>query len=286
MTGQSMQGKTVLVTGASSGIGLEASVKIAALGADVAVVARDERKGDRALEAIVRRSGSPRVSLLLCDLSSLASCRALAATFRSRHPRLDVLVNNAGTVSPDRRTTADGFEQTFAVNHLAAFLLTNLLLDLLVESGASRVVTVSSAAHRSAVLDFENLHYEHGGYSGLKAYARSKLANVLFATELSRRLAGSRVTSNCLHPGIVATNIWSHTSWYIRPLLKALTLFMISPERGGDAIVHLATSPDVEGQTGGYYEKNRPAQTSPLVQEALARRLWDESLRLTGLTAV
>ena len=129
-----------------------------------------------------------------------------------------MLVNNAGTVSPDRRTTPDGFEQTFAVNHLAPFLLTNLLLDLLIESGASRVVTVSSAAHRSGTLDFENLQYEHGGYSQLKAYARSKLANVLFSTELARRLAGTRVTSNCLHPGAVATNIWSHTSWYVRPL--------------------------------------------------------------------
>src|SRR5688572_13271757 len=143
-----MSGRTVLITGASSGIGLEGSVRIARMGADVVVVARDERKGDRALAEITRRSGSPRVSLLSCDLASLAACRALAATFRSHHARLDVLVNNAGTVSPDRRTTPDGFEQTFAVNHLAPFLLTNLLLDLLVKSGASRVITVSSVAHR------------------------------------------------------------------------------------------------------------------------------------------
>ena len=252
-----MFGKTVLITGASSGIGLEASVRIAAMGADVVVVARDERKGDRALAEITRRSGSPRVSLLLCDFSSLAALRALAATFLSHHARLDVLVNNAGTVSPDRRTTADGFEETFAVNHLAPFLLTNLLLDLLVESGASRVVTVSSAAHRSGTLDFDNLQYERGGYSQLKAYARSKLANVLFAMELARQLAGTRVTSNCLHPGAVATNIWSHTSWYVRPLVTAGKLFMLSPERGGETIVHLATSSEVEGLTGGYYEKNR-----------------------------
>lgn len=276
-----MTGKTVLITGASSGIGLEAGITIARMGADVVLIARDQRKGEPALTEVTRRSHSNRVSLLLCDFSSLAAVRTLAVDVRAKHARLDVLVNNAGTVSPDRRTSVDGFEQTFAVNHLAHFLLTTLLIDLLEKSAPARVVNVSSVAHRSGDLDFENLHYERGGYSLLKAYSRSKLANVLFTRELARRLAGTRVVSNCLHPGAVATNIWSHTPWYVRPLLSASKIFMLSPERGGDAIAYLATSPEVEGRSGGYYEKNQRVEPAPLARDdSLAKRLWHESEEL------
>jgi NAD(P)-dependent dehydrogenase (short-subunit alcohol dehydrogenase family) len=279
-----MTGKTVLITGASSGIGLEASVQIARMGANVVMLVRDERKGDAALEDVARRSGSTRVSLITCDLSSFAAIRESAARLVVRLPRLDVLVNNAGTVSPERRTTVDGLEQTFAVNHLAGFLLTNLLLELLEKSESARVVTVSSVAHRNGELDFDNLQYEHGGYSTMKAYSRSKLANVLFSNELARRLPGTRVTSNSLHPGAVATNIWSHAAWYAQPVLAIAKLFMSSAEDGARAIVYLATSPEVAEQTGGYYEKNRLVPPSPLSRDALlAARLWDVSRELTSL---
>lgn len=277
----------MVITGASSGIGLEAAVKTASLGGEVILVARDRQRGDRALADVRRRSASDAVSLFICDFSSLIATRTLAAELRANRPRIDILVNNAGTVSPDRRTTEDGFEQTFAVNHLAPFLLTNLLLDSLERSAAARVINVSSAAHRSGEIDFENLHYQRGGYSLLKAYGRSKLANVLFTRELARRLAGTSVTSNCLHPGVVATNIWSHAHWYAQPLLRAAKLFMLSPAHGGDTIVHLATSPEVEGQSGGYYEKNRRVAPSALADDLrLAQRLWDESARLTGIPPV
>jgi len=279
--------KTALITGASSGIGLEAAVKIAGMGAEVVLVARDSAKGDRALAEVARRSGSRRVSWLRCDLSSLDEVRTLADAFRARHQRLDVLVNNAGTVSPRRQTTGDGFEQTFAVNHLAHFLLTNLLIDLLVKSAPSRVVNVTSAAHRSGALDFANLQYERGGYSLLRAYSRSKLANVLFTQELALRLAARRVTVNAVHPGAVSTNIWSHTWPMVRPLVATWKLFMLSAEQGADTIVYLAESAGAEGQSGGYYEKNRRVDPSRSAQDrALARRLWEESARLAGIPPV
>jgi NAD(P)-dependent dehydrogenase (short-subunit alcohol dehydrogenase family) len=221
---------------------------------------------------------------MLCDFASQADIRALASAWHARHPRLDVLVNNAGSVSPARRLTVDGLEETFAVNHLGYFLLTNLLLDLIERSTPSRVVNVASVAHRHGDLDFENLNYERGGYAIMKAYARSKLANVLFTAELARRLAGKGVTVNCVHPGAVATNIWSRAPWFARPLLALAKPFMRSPEQGGRSIVHLAASPDLEGLTGGYYEKDRLALPSRLAQdEALARRLWEMSARLVHL---
>lgn len=278
-----MTGKTVLVTGASSGIGLEAAVEMARMGAEVVLVAREGPKSARALADIRSRSKSSAVSLLTCDLASLRAVRALAGEVRARHRRLNVLVNNAGTVSPDRRLTPDGLEQTFAVNHLAHFVLTNLLIDLVRASAPSRIVHVSSAANRSGDMDFSNLQYERGGYSLLKAYSRSKLANVLFSNELARRLSGTGVTSNALHPGAVATNIWSHSSWYFRPVVTAMKIFMLSPARGAEHITFLATSPEVEGQTGGYYENNKRVPPSPLaLDQALARQLWETSEALVS----
>jgi NAD(P)-dependent dehydrogenase (short-subunit alcohol dehydrogenase family) len=281
MMATAVKGKTVLITGASSGIGLEAAVDLARLGAAVVLVAREGNKSAHALAEVQTRSKSTAVSLMTCDLSSLAEVRRLAGGVRARHARIDVLVNNAGTVSPERRLTIDGLEQTFAVNHLSHFVLTNLLLDRLEAGAPSRIVHVSSAANRSGGMDFGNLQFERGGYSLLKAYSRSKLANVMFSNELARRLAGRRVTSNCLHPGAVATNIWSHTSWYVRPVVSVLKMFMLSPARGAEHITYLASSPDVEGETGGYYENNRRVPPSPLgLDQALAGRLWEVSMQL------
>jgi NAD(P)-dependent dehydrogenase (short-subunit alcohol dehydrogenase family) len=282
-----MRGRTVLITGASSGLGYEAALKLARLGANVVMVARDARRGEAALAAVRDVAGPASASLLLCDMASLAAVRALAKEVETRHARVDVLVNNAGSVKMTRETTPDGLEWTFAANYLGHFLFTNLLLDLLRRSAPVRIVNVSSVGHRQGSIDFDNLQFEHGGYKIMRAYGRSKLAQILFTRELARRLQGSGVTVNALHPGAVATGIWTKETlpWYARaPIALAKRLFMITPSEGADRIVYLATSPDVEGATGGYYEKNRLVQPSSAARdEALSLRLWNESLRLAGL---
>jgi len=280
-----LRGKTALVTGANSGIGFEASVTLAGLGAEVVMVARDKAKGEAAVAEVTRRSGRAPAGLLLCDFSSQGSIRDLAREYRAAHSRLDILINNAGGVSTKRRVTADGIEQTFAVNHLGYFLLTNLLLDRVVASAPSRIVNVASVGHFRGTLDFEDIGFANGGYSVMNAYARSKLANVLFTRELAQRLAKKSVTVTCMHPGAVATNIWAGAPGWARPVLAvAKRLFMISPSEAAARVLYLATSPEVEGKTGGYYENNREKPPARLAQDdALAQRLWAESVRMTGL---
>ena len=281
---QHLAGKTALVTGATSGIGFEAAVALAALGAQVVLVGRDPQKTAASLAEVRRRSGSSRVEALHCDFASQASIRALAAEYRGKQPRLDLLVNNAGGVSPKRTLTVDGLEQTFAVNHLGYFLLTKLLLDLVVASAPARIVNVASTGHYRGTLDLSDLGYERG-YGILAAYTRSKLANVLFTRSLARKLDGKGVTVNALHPGAVATNIWGGAPRWARPLLQVVKrLFMISPEEGGARIVYLAASPEVEGKSGLYFEKDAPREPSKLaLDDALADRLWAESERLVKL---
>jgi retinol dehydrogenase-14 len=282
---ETMRGKTVLITGATNGIGLEAAVELARLGARVVMVGRDPVRTEAAVGEVQVRSGSRDVSHLLCDFSSQASIRALAAAVLSSVDRLDVLVNNAGGVHKTRRLSVDGIEMTFAVNHLGYFLLTNLLRDLLVRSAPARVVTVASIGHRRGTLDFADLGYERG-YAIMRAYTRSKLANVLFAAELARRLSGTGVTSNSLHPGAVATNIWSGAPTWAKPLVQILYRpFMITPAQGGATIVQLAASPELEGVTGKYFEKQVAVAPAPLAQdEALAKRLWEVSAEMVGLS--
>ena len=282
--GWNIGGKTVLVTGATSGIGLEASVALARQGARVVMVGRDRAKTELAAVAITARAGVKPEAQLLCDFSSQASIRALAGQVLERFERVDVLVNNAGGVNKTRRLSADGIEATFAVNHLGYFLLTNLLLDRLVRSAPARVVTVASVGHRHGTLDFDDLGYERG-YSIMKAYARSKLANVLFAAELARRLEGTGVTSNSLHPGAVATNIWSGAPLWAKPIILLLFRpFFISAEKGGSYIVRLAASPELDGVTGKYFEEGRRVEPAPLAQDAaLARGLWQVSGSMVGL---
>jgi len=280
-----LRGCTILVTGASSGIGLAASEELAAMGAELVLVGRDPTRLAAAAAAVRARSAAGPVSTLACDLSSLAAVRGLTAEVLGRHPRLHVLVNNAGGVSPTRQVTADGLERTFAVNHLAPYLLTRLLLDRLVASAPARIVTVSSVAHRRAHLDFGDLQLERG-YAIMRAYGQSKLANVLFTRELARRLAGTRVTANCLHPGAVATRIWSGARGFARPLLALAKLFMLTPEEGARTIVHLASEPEVAQLTGAYLEKGEVVDPAPQARDdAAARRLWEESARLVGLEA-
>jgi retinol dehydrogenase 14 len=279
-----VRGKNILITGATNGIGLEAAVELARRGARVVMVGRDLRRTEAAVAEVKARSGSAEVSHLLCDFSSQADIRRLAEEVKACLDRLDVLVNNAGAVNKKRGVTVDGIETTFAVNHLGYFLLTNLLLDLLARSAPVRVVTVASEAHRQGTLDFSDLGYERG-YAIMRAYSRSKLANVLFAAELARRLAGSGVTSNSLHPGTVATNIWSGAPTWAKPLIQLFFRpFFLSAEKGAATIVQLAASPELEGVTGKYFERGKPVTPAPLAQdEALAKRLWKVSAEMVGL---
>lgn len=279
-----IRGKTVLVTGATSGIGLSASIELARRGAELILVGRDDARLDAA-RARVDAAGGPRARSLRCDFTSQESIRALAAQVQAQVPRLQVLVNNAGAAFKERRLTRDGIEMTFAVNHLGYFLLTSLLEDLLARSAPARVVTVSSVSHRRGTLDLDDLGFSRGGYFIMKAYNRSKLANVLFAGELARRLADRGVTSNSLHPGRVATNIWSGAPAWAKPLIALLLRpFMLTPEQGGRFIVELAMDPALAEVSGRYFEQGRMVPPAPLAQDpALARRLWEISEQLVGL---
>jgi NAD(P)-dependent dehydrogenase (short-subunit alcohol dehydrogenase family) len=279
-----VRGKTVLITGATSGIGLEASVELARRGARVVMVGRDRGKTEGAVAEVKGRSGSGEVSFLLCDFSSQAETRRLAQEILAGHERLDVLVNNAGAVNKERRLTEDGIEATFAVNHLGYFLLTHLLRDLLVRSAPARVVSVASEAHRAGTLEFDDLGFEQG-YKLMRAYSRSKLANILFSNELARRLAGTGVTSNCLHPGVVATNIWSGAPGWIQPVIRLVgRAFFISPEKGATPIIHQVAGPDLEGITGQYFVRHKAALPAPIARdEAVAKRLWKVSGDTVGV---
>lgn len=283
-TTQDLTGKTVLITGATSGIGLEVAVVLARHGAHTTIVGRNPQKTDAVLAQIRARSGSQAVDALLCDMSSQTAIRRMAAIFRNRHGRLDILVNNAGTVFARRTLTEDGVEATFAVNHLGYFLLTNLLLDLIVASAPSRIVNVASTAHYGGTLDLQDPAFEHG-YTIMKAYARSKLANVLFTRELARRLADKAVTVNAVHPGTVATHIWDGAPRWAQPALAlGKRLFMISPAEGARTITYLCMAPVGAQLSGCYFEKNRPhTPASAACDVGFAARLWEVSERLTGL---
>jgi NAD(P)-dependent dehydrogenase (short-subunit alcohol dehydrogenase family) len=279
-----MSGKVCVVTGANSGIGKATSLVLAQFGAEIVLVCRDKARGEAALAEVRAVATAGAARLEIADLSSLQEVRELAA--RLAHlDQLDVLINNAGLVLGDRRITADGFEYTFALNHLAPFLLTNLLREKLAASAPARVITVSSAAHRAARLDLADLQLaEH--FNGWRAYSNSKLANILFTTELARRLTGTGVTANCLHPGTVNTGFGRDGSRVLRFGLDLGRRFLRTPGQGADTVVYLASSPGVEGATGGYYVRRKLRAPSRAAQDqATARRLWEISAELAGLPA-
>jgi NAD(P)-dependent dehydrogenase (short-subunit alcohol dehydrogenase family) len=278
--------KTIVITGASDGIGLEAASQLAAQGHHVVMVGRTPAKVTAAVERIRHESPDVPVESFLCDNTSLQDVRGLAHDLLAAYPRMDVLVNNAGTVFDKRTVTRDGIEATFQVNHLAGFLLTELLLDRLVASAPARIVTTSSIGHFNGTMDFDDLGFERG-YQIIRAYGRSKLANVLHTRHLAHRLEGTGVTANCLHPGAVSTSIWSGAPWYARPVLAvAKRLMMVSPATGGARLAYLATSPEVEGRTGGYYEQDQLKEPSSLARDdAVADRLDAVSRELVGLAA-
>ena len=278
-----MDGKVVLITGGTSGIGKAAAKALAGMGAEVVVTGRNRQRGEGALEEIRSESGNERVSLLLADLATQAEVRRLAKEFRTSHDRLDVLVNNAGLYKTRRTETPDGIEMTLAVNHLAPFLLTNLLLDLLKKSAPSRVITVSSEAERWGKIDLDDLQSERR-YRGFPVYGKSKLANIMFTYELAERLRGTGVTSNCMHPGSVNTNMGKNERGVGILLFRAFKPFMRSPEKGADTLVYLAASPDVEGRTGEYFIDCEVATPSEEAYDGTLReKLWEVSEKLTGL---
>ena len=281
MSGDDMQGKVCIVTGASSGIGRVAALRLAERGATVVLVCRNEERGAPVLEEIERRGGGGTATLLTADLSSQRQVREVAAAFLARFDRVDVLINNAGIAGwGTRLATEDGLESTFAVNHLAPFLLTSLLLDRLKASAPARVITVSSAAHRNYVLKFDDLQGERR-YSGFGAYCRSKLANILFTHELARRLEGTGVTANCLHPGVVATGIFRNLPRWMRAVL--VSPLVLSPEKGVDTLLYLATAPEVAEVSGRYFVRRKPVRLSRVSRDpAVARRLWEASEALTA----
>jgi len=279
-----LRGKTVLITGANSGIGKTTAMGLAKLGAHLVLVCRDEAKAKAAIIDITRKSGSDSIELITADLLLQRDARRAAAQFLTTHSRLDVLINNAGTNFPSYAETEDGIERTMAVNYFAPFLFTNLLLDVLEKTGHSRVVNVSSVGHSNAHLDLENLTRDRRmGTYGIGAYSRSKLALVLFTYELARRLRGESVTANCLHPGAVRTNIWSHAGT-MSPFMRLASLFMNSPGEGAKTVIYLSSSPEVEGISGKYFDNCRQVRSSEdSYNESLASRLWEMSLRITGL---
>lgn len=283
-----MKGKIVVITGSNSGIGKATAETIAAMGATVIMVCRDAQKGESARQEVIRKSGNEQVYLELCDFSRQASIHASGRAFREKYPRVDVLINNAGAIFNTRQLTEDGLEMSFAVNHIGYFLWTHYLLDSLRRGEMKRIVNVASLAHHFVLggIPWDDLQLERRTYRQFSAYGLSKLCNVLFTKELAQKLKteNSGITVNCLHPGTVGSNFGSASSpllnrmmGWIRPLLK-------TPETGAKTSVYLATSPEVEQVTGGYFDRCRQKKTSRLAADpANARRLWDMSMELTGL---
>jgi NAD(P)-dependent dehydrogenase (short-subunit alcohol dehydrogenase family) len=277
-----MKGKTIVATGATSGIGEAAVLALAGLGARIVIVARDETRGRATMQKIEAKAPGLDHRLHLADLSSIAETRKVGAAIAANEPRIDVLINNAGALFSNRRVTSEGLEFTFALNHMSYFVLTEALRERVIASAPARIISTSSTAHQGAKLDFNDLQSAKG-YGGLKVYGRSKLANILFTRELARRLAGTSVTANCLHPGVVATRFGESSGGFAGLLIPFLRPFFISPDAGADTIIYLASSPDVVGMTGGYFVKRKLVEPSAAARDdTAAKRLWTESEKLAG----
>ncbi|MDQ3250549.1 MAG: SDR family oxidoreductase [Chloroflexota bacterium] len=279
----SMQDTICLVTGATAGIGEVTALELARLGATVVLVGRNAQKAAAIVEQIKQQTGNPQVEFMLADLSLQKDVRRLAAQFQQKYDRLHVLVNNAGAIYISRQVTAEGFEMTWALNHLAYFLLTNLLLDVMKASAPARIINVASDVHTTGKITFDDLQGEKK-FGGFGSYKQSKLANVLFTYELARRLEGTGVTVNALHPGVVASSFGTNNGWIGRNVVrKAMNLFSISNEEGARPTLYLATSPAVEGVTGQYFDKEKAVASSKASYDtATAARLWQVSEGMTG----
>jgi len=283
MLKENMKGKICLVTGGTNGIGKATAQSLAQLGATVIIVGRDAQKTSQVVEEIRSTSGNPRVGSMLADLSSEQEVRRLADEFKSKYAHLHVLLNNAGGFFMQRQLSVDGIETTFALNHLASFLLTNLLLDTLKASAPARIINVSSGAHISGQIEFDNLQGERD--YGPKVYNNSKLANILFTTELARRLEGTGVTVNALHPGFVATGFAKNNGKVIAALVSIITpLVARSPAKGAETSIFLASSPSVDGITGKYFYDSQAIPAAPQATDmVVAKKLWDVSAEMVHL---
>jgi retinol dehydrogenase 14 len=283
---RSMTGKTVLITGGTGGIGRATAVALASLGARIGITGRDRGRAEAAAAEIAKEAGNPAIDVFVADMSSQAEVRRLAAEVLASYPRLDVLVNNVGGFWSHRHLTADGLERTFALNHLAPFLLTSLLLARLRSSAPARIVTVASAAQGMGRIDFDDLMGAER-YSGQSAYNQSKLANVMFTYELARRIDGAGVTATVLHPGMTNTAFSAEDpSRVFAPLVALMRPFMRSPARGAQTTVYLASSPDAAGITGRYFADSAPKDSNSSSHDrAITTRLWDVSAHLVGLDA-
>ncbi len=275
-----MRGRVCLVTGASSGIGKATALGLAHMGGTIILACRDSTRGENARREIIEASRNPEITLMLVDLSSQESIRSFAESFKQNFSRLHVLVNNAGIYTSRRVVTIDRLESTFSINYLSHFLLTTLLLDLLKASAPSRIVNVTSEAQRAGKINFSDLQGENR-YSGMKAYSQSKLANVLFTYELARRLAGTGVTVNCVHPGTVRTNFGRESGGFMSVAVRVAAPFMLTPEAGARTVVYAASSHAVENVSGKYFIKEAEAKSSrDSYDPEIAKRLWDISTEL------
>jgi NAD(P)-dependent dehydrogenase (short-subunit alcohol dehydrogenase family) len=275
--GGAMQGKVVVITGGTSGIGQVAAEQLAGMGARIVLIARNPARGEASLARLKQAGPEVEHSVHYADLSSIADTRRVAAEIAAAEPKIDVLINNAGALFNTRQLSPDGLEMSFAVNHMAYFVLTEGLLERLVGSPPARIINTSSRAHMGARLDFDDLQSAKG-FVGFSVYGRSKLANILFTRELARRLVGSGVTANCLHPGFVATRFGDGAGGAVQALLPIAKLFALTPEKGAETIVYLASSPEVATMSGLYFVKRVPRATSAEAQDdAAATRLWAAS---------
>lgn len=278
-----MNDKVCLITGANSGIGKITARELAKKGMIILMVCRDLKKGEHARKEIMDANKDARLELYPCDLSKQDDIVRLVDRIREKHNKLDILINNAGSIIPGRMLTSEGYEITFAVNHLAPFLLTHLLLDLLLEGNTPRIITLSSEAHRYAKLDFSDLQSAKK-YNALTAYSNSKLANILFTRQLAKKVQAFGITANCLHPGVVATNFGGQFKGITALAMKLLRPFFISPEKGAETVIYLASSPQIEGQTGLYFNRKKPKEPSKEAQSNYyADMLWEISNELTRL---
>jgi NAD(P)-dependent dehydrogenase (short-subunit alcohol dehydrogenase family) len=278
-----MQGKTVVITGGTSGIGEIATQRLAQMGARIVLIARSKARGRVALARLNERSRDLAHTVHYADLTRISEMKRVAAEIASQEPRIDVLINNAGAIFASRRLTEDGLECTFALNHMAYFVVTDGLRETLLASAPARIINTASAAHKGARLDFDDLQLAKG-FGPMKAYGRSKLCNILFTRELARQLKGTGVTANCLHPGFVATRIGDESDGLISRFAWLAKLFAMSPEQGAETIVYLASSPAVAETTGKYFYQRNAIAPSPAAQDDKAATvLWERSAALAGL---
>lgn len=278
-----MKNKVCLITGANSGIGYITTLEIARRGATVGMVCRNAERAEKARQEIITQTGNDKIEIFLCEFGEQAQIHHLAKQLKEKYERIDVLVNNAGLIGNNRETTIDGLERTFAVNHLGYFMLTNLLKEPLLASQEGRIINVSSELHRFAKLNFNNLQLENG-YSSIKAYALSKLCNILFTRELAKRLKGTNLVTNCLHPGAVATNFANNANGFLKFLFKFSKPIFLSPEQGARTPIYLATADEAAQYNGEYFEKEKVRKPSIEAQNAeTALELWEASTELVGL---